>query len=105
MKTTIFNISLAVIITTSSFMLGRMETKNEIPTQQQVSQDINLEEQPSNTVTYTRATIINGEMLPVVDLPELTISADGPEQNIVHATILDGEVIPYVNLPEVKIEA
>lgn len=104
MKTTIFNISLAVIITTSSFMLGRMETKHEIPTQQ-VSQEMNLEEQPSNTVTYTRATIINGEMLPVVDLPELTISADGPEQNIVHATILDGEVIPYVNLPEVKIEA
>lgn len=104
MKTTIFNISLAVIITTSSFMLGRMETKHEIPTQQ-VSQEINLEEQPSNTVTYTRATIINGEMLPVVDLPELTISADGPEQNIVHATILDGEVIPYVNLPEVKIKA
>ena len=104
MKTTIFNISLAVIITTSSFMLGRMETKNEIPTQQ-VSQEINLEEQPTNTAIYTRATIINGEMLPVVDLPELTISADRPEQNIVHATILDGEVIPYVNLPEVKIEA
>jgi len=104
MKTSIFNISLAVLITTSSFMLGRMDANQEIPATQE-KQEITLDSQTSNDDVYTRATIVDGEMIPVVDLPELIISADGPEQNILHATIQNGEVLPYVNLPEVKIEA
>lgn len=104
MKTTIINLSLALLITTSSFMLGRMESKHEIPTPQD-TQEMVLDSQNSNTAVYTRATIVNGEMIPVVDLPEVTISSERSDDNIVHATIKDGEVLPYVNLPELKIKA
>ena len=104
MKTSIFNISLAVLITTSSFMLGRMDANQEIPATQE-KQEMTLDGQTSNDNVYTRAIIVDGEMIAVVDLPELIISADKPKQYILHATIQNGEVLPYVNLPEVKIEA
>lgn len=103
MKTTILNISAVAIIVSTSFFAGRIQqndselflsSTDEFPTEQAVTE--------SNVIT--RAIIYEGEIIPSVTLPELTIEADRSTKHLVHATLNNGEIIPYVELPTLSIE-
>ena len=93
MKTTLINLSLALVLSTSGFLLGRGMDNNPEPQEEIIANN-----------PYTNTKLVNGELLPVVYLPELTITAER-EKNYVHAEVIDGEVLPVVTLPELTIKA
>ena len=51
------------------------------------------------------AKVVNGEVIPVVNLPELEITSTYNPDHMVRAERVNGEVIPVVHLPELTIEA
>lgn len=102
MKTNIFNITALVLMVTSSFIAGRNTIENniiELPSESLIE---NTEIIP-NSYSMVEAKIVNGEVIPHVELPELTITANYNEESMVSAQIVDGEVIPVVQLPELTI--
>jgi hypothetical protein len=102
MKTTIFNITAAALLIASSFIAGKSTLKSdllELPS----SALIENTELMNNSYSMVEAKIVNGEVIPVVQLPELTISGSYSKTNMVHAELVDGEVMPVVYLPELTI--
>ena len=96
MKTTLINLSLALILSTSGFLLGKtMQTTDHIDTEKEI-----IANNP-----YTNTKLVDGELMPVIYLPELTIEAEAPKVEYIHAEIVNGEVLPIVNLPELTIKA
>lgn len=104
MKTTILNLSAVAIIVSTSFFAGRIQKNDSelflnaeeclFPTEQSMGE----------TNVISRATMYNGEIIPSVTLPELTIESDRSTKHLVHATLHNGEIIPYVELPSLNIE-
>ena len=47
--------------------------------------------------------LVNGEVLPLIELPEVTITAKRNWNRVVSASIIDGKVVPHVTLDEVVI--
>ncbi len=105
MKIKIINLSAIAIILTSSFFAGRIDFKSDNAAIENDSSTPNTEISLSSDYVYTKAIIINGEVMPVVTLPELTIEAKANPNNMVHATLKDGYLIPCVTLPTLTIEA
>ena len=103
MKNTILNISIVAVIVSTSFFAGRIQNNDTdlflnteevlFPTEQTIAE----------TNVITRATMYEGEIIPSVTLPELTVEADRPTKHLVHATLNNGEIIPYVELPTLSI--
>jgi len=104
MKTTIINLSALIILLSTSFFAGRIDFAqgNEQLLAENNVQKIESVEQVNGI--RTEAVLINGEIIPVVTLPELTIEANYSSSTLVHAHLMDGEVIPYVTLPTLNIE-
>ena len=103
MKTNIFNITALVLMVSSSFIIGRNTIENkllELPSETLIE---SAEVIKSNSYSMVEAKLVNGEVIPQVDLPELTITADYNEESMVHAQIVDGEVLPVVYLPELTV--
>jgi len=103
MKTTIFNVSALILLVTSSFFAGRIEFPNSelmLSNDQTIEQSEYLGEQ--NVIT--RATVYEGEIIPMVDLPEFTVKANESPKYLVTAKVVDGELMPFVNLPTLSIE-
>lgn len=105
MKTTIINLSAVAVILTSSFFAGRIDFTSERTVIGNDNSTQNTEITLSNNNVLTKAIIVDGEVLPVVMLPELIIEAEANPENMVHATLIDGNVMPYVTLPTLTIEA
>lgn len=102
MKTNIFNITAIVLMVTTSFIAGTKTLNNspiEFPSER-LSEKIEL---TNSSYTMVEAKVINGEVIPFVELPELTISADYNENTMQSAKIIDGEVVAVVDLPELNI--
>ena len=102
MKTNIFNITALVLMVTSSFIVGRNTIENnilELPSETLIESA----EFINNSYSMVEAKVINGEVIPQVNLPELTITADYSEKTMVHAEIVEGDVMPVVYLPELTI--
>ena len=102
MKTNIFNITALVLMVTSSFIAGRHTLESniiELPSESLIENT----EVIKGSYSMVEAKVINGEVIPQVDLPELTITADYNEEAMVSAQIVDGEVMPVVQLPELNI--
>lgn len=55
--------------------------------------------------TLTRATWYHGELIPVIDLPEVEITGSLKKDQIIGAIIREDEIIILANLPEVEIKA
>ena len=105
MKTSIIQLSIIVVVLTTSFFAGRIQSKG---TSQAISMDKivrHMDYNSANDQIITRATRSNGEIIPVVSLPELVIEGEVSTDMLVRATLKDGEVMPYVTLPTLTIEA
>jgi hypothetical protein len=102
MKTNIFNITAIVLLATSIFVSKSSSLENDILS---IASEnlIESSEILASSYTMVSARVVNGEILPVVELPELTISADYNKSNLVKAKRVDGELIPMVDLPELTI--
>ena len=104
MKTSIFNITALALMITTSFIAGRntLESRRlELPGET-ITEIVDLK---NNSFIMTEAKVVNGEVIPVVNLPELTIEADYSKENLVKAKLVDGEIIAVVDLPELTIVA
>jgi len=102
MKSTLFNITaLALILSTSFISVNTNNNDNRLNFPGEALTE--LAELSTSSYTMTEAKIVNGEVMPVVNLPELTIEADYTCNNMVKAKIINGEVMAVVNLPELTI--
>lgn len=104
MKTNLFNITALALMISTSFIAGRntLDKKQfELPGEA-LTEMANLN---TNEYVMVEAKIIDGNVIPVVNLPELTIVADYNDDKMVTAKIIDGEVMPFVQLPELTITA
>ena len=104
MKTNLFNITALALMITTSFIAGRntLESRRlELPGET-ITEIVDLK---NNSYIMTEAKVVNGEVIPVVNLPELTIEADYSKENLVKAKLVDGEIIAVVDLPELTIVA
>ena len=100
MNTAILNISAITVIFSTSLFLGKTDHSTQSlssPTEIAFSSSENA------TSIFTEAKYIDGELIPVVNLPEFTVEADYNASFRVHATINNGELIPVVMLPELNI--
>ena len=104
MKTNIFNITALVLLISTSFIAGNksLNTDRLSFNSESVTETIDMN---SNCYNMVEAKVVNGEVIPVVTLPELTITAEYNDQTMVSAQIVDGEVIPVVQLPVLDIVA
>jgi len=101
MNTAILNISAIAVIFSTSFFVGNINQSNESissPTEIAYSSFEN-----SDHPVFVEAKYIDGELIPVVNLPEFTVEADYNSSLRVHATINNGELIPTVMLPTLNI--
>lgn len=55
-----------------------------------------------NTIVV-KGMLVDGEVLPSIELPEITIVGERNWNNVVTATVVDGKVVPHVVLDEVVI--
>jgi hypothetical protein len=102
MKTNLFNITALALIITTSFIGGHsIEKSNRLI----MAGEAITEMAEINTSSHimTSAKIINGEVVPVIELPELTIEANYNDTKMVKAKVINGEVMPVVYLPELTI--
>ena len=102
MKTNIFNITALALMITSSFIAGHNtidKTNLDFPTLSSTE----VMEMNNDCYQMVSAKVIDGEVLPYVNLPELDIVADYNKEYMVSATIIDGEVLPVVTLPELNV--
>ncbi len=104
MKTTIINLSALVILLSTSFFAGRIDFAQDNEKLLLTTSDLRIESPSQSGAILTEAILINGEVVPVITLPELTIEASYTNPNLVQAIIKDGNVIPYVTLPTLNIE-
>jgi hypothetical protein len=98
MKATIFNITAIVLMVTTGFISGAKSLNNspiEFP-----SEKIELS---NSSYTMVEAKVINGEVMPIVELPELTITGEYNKQTMHSAKIINGEAVAVVELPELNI--
>ena len=102
MKTSIFNITAIVLMVSTGFIAGTKTLNNspiEFPSER-ISETIELS---NSSYTMVEAKVIDGEIIPVVELPELTITGEYNKQSMHSAKIIDGEVVAVVDLPELNI--
>ena len=102
MKTTLFNITAIVLMITTGFITGTKSLNNssiEFPSEM-LTEQIEL---PASSYTMVQAKIIDGEVIPMVELPELTISGEYNKQTMHSAKIINGEAVAVVELPELNI--
>lgn len=102
MKTSIFNITAIVLMVSTGFIAGTKSLNNnllELPSER-ISETIELN---NSSYTMVEAKVIDGETIPFVQLPELTISGEYNKQSMHSAKIIDGEVVAVVDLPELNI--
>jgi hypothetical protein len=104
MKTVIINLSAIAIIAGTSFFAGRTNFSQTETKSISGFDAPKLEQTAEFTSIRTEAILINGEIIPVITLPELTIEAKNPSSNCVSARIVDGKVMPYVSLPTLEIK-
>ena len=104
MKTNIFHITAAAILITTSFLAGDklFNSYDYIPSTGYNSTE--FIEVSSSESFLVKAIDIEGEIIPVVDLPELNIVSDSNDGLKVKAKYVNGELIPVVDLPELTIE-
>lgn len=104
MKTNIFNITALVLLATSVFVTRSSNLENDIIS---IASEnlIESSEVLASSYTMVSAKVVNGEILPVIELPELTISDNYNKSSFVKAKRIDGELIPVVDLPELTIVA
>jgi len=105
MKTNIFNITaLALLITTgfiatsNSTIRKALEFRGEHTS---ITTNITLD---NSNINYVKAEMIDGELMPVVDLPELNIISNYNEGQRVKAKFVNGELMAVVDLPELTIK-
>lgn len=55
--------------------------------------------------TLTKSTWYQGELIPVVDLPEVEITGSMKKDHVIGAIIREDEIVILANLPEVEIKA
>lgn len=87
---------------TTGFIAGTKTLNNspiEFPSER-LSENIELS---NSSYTMVEAKVIDGEIIPFVELPELTITGKYNEQSMQRAKIIDGEVVAVVDLPELNI--
>ncbi len=104
MRTNIFNITALALMITTSFIAGRNTLENnrlELPGETLTEITTN----DNTSFIMTEAKIVNGEVIPIVNLPELTIEANYENDQLVKAKIVDGEIMAVVDLPELTITA
>lgn len=104
MKTNIFNITALVLLISTSFIAGNKSLRTdhlELPSEA-ITETIDMN---TNSYEMVEAKVINGEVIPVVTLPELTISSDYNDDTMVSAQVVDGEVMPVVQLPVLEIHS
>ena len=51
-----------------------------------------------------KAIIINGEVVPMIDLPVVEITAKANREQLVRAEVIDGEIVPSILLDEIVIK-
>jgi len=101
MNTAILNISAMAVIFSTSLFVGKTD-----PSDKSVSTPTEIAFSSfdhSDHPVFVEAKYINGELIPVVNLPEFTVEADYNSSLLVHATVNNGELIPTVTLPELNI--
>lgn len=87
---------------TTGFIAGTKTLNNnpiEFPSER-LSEKIEI---TNSSYTMVEAKVIDGEVIPFVELPELTITSDYTTNNMHKAKIIDGEAVAVVELPELKI--
>jgi len=104
MKTTIINLSAVLILLSTSFFAGRIDYTPNSDQQLTDNTDQVIELTTQSEAICTEAILVDGEVIPVVTLPELTIEATYTRSTLVHAIVKDGNVVPYVTLPTLNIE-
>lgn len=102
MKTPIFSISALLFLHSTAFLSKvHQPLQTNLTEVQELACTVSIE---NSEYQYIKTVSINGELIPVVDLPELTIQADYPEQLKVKASFVNGEIRPVVDLPELTVE-
>jgi len=104
MKTNLFNITAIALMISTSFIAGNNTLDNN---QLQLPGEAMTEvaELRANEYVMVQAKVVNGTVIPVVNLPELNIVAEYNDDKMVTAKIIDGQVVPFVQLPELNIIA
>ena len=103
MKTNIFNITALALMISTSFIAGKSTIDNSFDlTSENLTE---LAELNTNCYTMVEAKVIDGEVIPFVTLPELTIEGSYNDETMVTAKVVDGQILPFVQLPVLTINA
>ena len=105
MKTNIFNTTaLALLITTGFIANKKTNIREALDYNLETSSITNELVLDETNVNYVKAKIVDNEIIPVVDLPELNVIENYNENQRVKAKFVNGELMPVVYLPELIIE-
>ena len=107
MKTNIINTTLLAVFVTSGFIFfsHKKISRNLVDRKEISSVCLAAPETTESTdILYVKAKILDGELMPVVDLPEFNVISGYNDALKVKAKLVDGEIIPVVDLPELTIE-
>jgi len=103
MKTNIFNITaLALLITTGFIATSNTTINNALKFKGESTAVTTVLD--VNHINFVKAEIIEGELMPVVDLPEFNVIGEYNENTRVKAKYVNGELMAVVDLPELTIE-
>jgi hypothetical protein len=53
--------------------------------------------------TLVKTHVVDGQRIPVVNLPEISVVSELNKSHMVRAILVDGEVVPVVTLPEFEV--
>jgi|GEM_PF-5957387 len=100
--TTLKNLSLALtlVLTIQSLSYGAIFGEENLNRNKSSKKSCNAK----NPNHYVHAVLRNGEMIPEVVLPEITITAERTTKNMVRAGVRGNSIIAVVDLPEVTIQ-
>jgi hypothetical protein len=108
MKTSIFTTSTIILLIGLTAFANRIQwKKNDNPFQQIEYSEINSDNKKqcaSLSFVITNTIEYEGEIIPLVYLPELKVEVEAPVKYLVQTKVYNGEEILFVTLPEITIE-
>ncbi len=64
---------------------------------------INIGNETFENQILVKGMLVDGEVFPSIELPEITITAKRNAEHLVRAEIINGEIVPVIDLEEVVI--
>lgn len=98
------NFNLIKMALTLVILLGLVASSASEVAHDTNSNHLKMEMEGTTSPTIVKGLLREGNVVPMIDLPTVEITASIPEQHLVSAEMIDGNLVPSIELDEVVIQ-